>query len=242
MAIPAEPSSKTPAARSAVTRVPGGWLDDRDRRLIAWGLGGAIVLAITLGLLMAGLQRSTAVAQDPDAQTPVIAPDYPRQLANFSLTDQDGKPVMRRDLQGKIVVVDFIYTSCSLTCPYVNAQMEKIQRATAGRSDVRLLSLTLDPADDTVAVLARYAPDFEADSARWSFLTGDAAAIHDLVGTSFLPPDTTGQFSYMPGNFAHIQRMVLVDATGKVVSYYDGLSPGAADAVLARIQELGKTP
>jgi len=220
---------------------PGGWLSAADQRLVAWGLGGTLLFALALGATMIALQRYDVPYTDPDTNTPVIAPDYPRQLTEFSLTDQAGHAVTQKDLAGQIVVVDFILTSCSTTCPYVNAQMEKIQQATPGQP-VRLVSITLDPAGDSAPVLARYAPQFNADPARWSFLTGDKDVIHHLVGTSFLPPDTTGEFSYMPGNFAHVQRIVLVAPSGRIVSYYDGLNQNAADAVLAQIKKLEATP
>jgi cytochrome oxidase Cu insertion factor (SCO1/SenC/PrrC family) len=180
---------------------------------------------------------SSTPGPDPDAQTPVILPDHPRGLIDFALTDQLNRTITRADLRHKIVLVDFLFTSCSITCPYVNAQMEKIEQTTKGRP-VRLISLTLDPVDDTVAVLSGYAPSYGADPARWSFLTGDESVIHRLVATSFLPPDTTGAFSYMPGNFAHVQRIVLIDKSGKIVSYFDGLNPKAADTILPQIQKL----
>jgi len=217
---------------------PGGWLDERDKRIMAWALGGTLLFALALGAMMIGLQHADLPVADPDANTPVIAPDYPRQLTDFALTDQAGHPVTRADLAGKIVVVDFIFTSCSVTCPYVNAQMEKIQQATTGNPNVRLLSLTLDPDDDTVDVLAKYAVGFGADPHRWSFLTGDTAALRELVGTSFLAQDTTGEFSYMPGNFANTQRIVLVNQTGQVVCYFDGLNQNAGDEAIARIKKL----
>ena len=220
---------------------PGSWLEPRDKKLIAWGLAATLLFAVAIGATMIALQRADAPFTDPDAKTPIIAPDYPRQLTGFSLTDQAGHAVTQQDLAGKIVVVDFIFTTCSSTCPYVNAQMEKIQQATQGQP-VRLVSITLDPADDNATTLARYAPQFNADPARWSFLTGDKDTIHNLVGTSFLPPDTTGEFSYMPGNFAHVQRIVLLDKSGNVVSYYDGLNPNAADLVLAQIKKLEAAP
>jgi cytochrome oxidase Cu insertion factor (SCO1/SenC/PrrC family) len=234
-------TKKSVSEKKAVTRVPGDWLDRRDKLIVASGVGISMFLALCLGLVMYGLKSGTSTL-DPDAGTLVIKPDYPRHLVDFSLTDHLGQTVTRKDLTGKIVVVDFLFTSCSLTCPVVNAQMERIQKATTGQPDVRLLSLTLDPVDDTVPVLARYAPGFHADPTRWSFLTGDESTMHYFVGTSFLPPDTTGQFSYMPGNFAHIQRIVLVDKGGQVVSYFDGLDPNAADAVLEQIKKLKANP
>jgi cytochrome oxidase Cu insertion factor (SCO1/SenC/PrrC family) len=227
------------ARKKGETR-PGstGGLDRRAKLFVAGGAIGALFFALGLTLLMWALEGPDRPPPDPDAQTPVILPDHPRQLGDFSLTDQQGRTITAHDLQGKIVLVDFIFTSCSVTCPYVNAQMEKIQQATAGNANVRLLSLTLDPDDDTVDVLAKYAVDFSADPRRWSFLTGDTAAIRELVGTSFLAQDTTGEFSYMPGNFANTQRIVLVDQTGRVVCYFDGLNQNAGDEAIARIKKL----
>ena len=93
--------------------------------------------------------KSPSSPSDPDAQTPVIKPDYPRHLVDFSLIDQSGHVFTRKALYGKIVVVSFVFTSCAAVCPYVNAQMEKVQELTAGQSDVKLISLTMDPVDDT---------------------------------------------------------------------------------------------
>jgi protein SCO1/2 len=212
-----------------------------DRIIIFGGFGLAVLAAFAFWLLMEAIQSGTR-PDDPDAQSLVIAPDYPRQLVDFSLLNQAGQTVTQKDLARKIVVVDFLFTSCSVTCPYVNAQMDAISRATAAQPDVRLLSITLDPVDDTVAVLSHYSEGYKADPKRWSFLTGNVAAVHHLVGTSFLPPDTTGQFSYMPGNFAHVQRIVLVDKTGRVVSYFDGLNQNAGDAVIAQIAKMEQAP
>ncbi|MCE0524187.1 MAG: SCO family protein [Methylacidiphilales bacterium] len=212
-------------------------LPDSERMVLKIGLSLALGFALGLGLLMFSLIHYGR-APDPDAQTLIMAPDYPRYLIDFSLTDQSGHTITRKDLNGKVVVVSFLFTSCTVVCPYVNAQMEKIQRLTADQPDVKLLSLALDPVDDTVPVLANYGQNFGEDPNRWSFLTGDESIIRHLIGISFLPPDTTGEFSYMPGNFAHTQRIVLVDPKGHIVKYFDGLNLGAADAVVAEIKRL----
>jgi protein SCO1/2 len=222
----------------AKSKIPGDWLQPRDRQLVLLGVAAAIVLAAGLAFLIVGLGDSGSPPAVPGAIARAIPPDYPRRLVDFSFTDQQGHPVTRRDLDGKIVVVNFLFTSCSIVCPYVDAQMEKIQAATAGSRDVRLVTLSLDAVDDAVKVLGSYAPRYHADPARWSFLTGDQAAMHNLIATSFLPPDTTGEFSFMPGNFAHTERIVLVDKTGRIVSYFDGLNPNAAEGVVERAKGL----
>jgi protein SCO1/2 len=214
-------------------------LRKKDRLFLTLGIGLSLFCALGLGFFMLFLQRPFSPV-DPDAQTPIIRPDYPRRLVDFSLIDQAGYAFTRKELDGKIVVVNFVFTSCAAVCPYVNAQMEKIQQRTAGQPDVRLLSLTMDPVDDTAAVLAGYGQTFGEDPRRWFFLTGDESEMHRLVGLSFLPPDTTGEFAYMPGNFAHTQRIALVDAKGRLVEYFDGLNQESGDAVVEEISKLRK--
>jgi len=228
--------NKSNPSKSGVKERP----PDNERLAVGIGIGAALVLAVFFGLMMFALDRSSK-ATDPDAQTPVIKPDYPRHLVDFSLVDQSGHAFTRQDLEGKIVVVNFVFTSCAAVCPYVNAQMEKVQRLTAGQSDVRLISLTMDPVDDTAPVLAQYGKSYDQDVSRWTFLTGDETEMHRLVGSSFLPPDTTGEFGYMPGNFAHTQRIALMNTKGRLVEYFDGLNQDAGDAVVAAIANLRKS-
>ena len=104
-----------------------------------------------------------------------IKPDHPRQLVDFSLTDRTGRTVTRAELDGKILVVDFLFTSCSLTCPEVNRRMAEIQQLTTNQPDVRLVSLTVDPRTDTPAELMKFGERFGADTNRWLLLTGDKA-------------------------------------------------------------------
>jgi protein SCO1 len=177
-------------------------------------------------------------ASSPKPQPVIIPPDHPRQLVNFSLTDQDGRAVTRQDLAGKFLVVSFIFTSCSVDCPVVSHQMAEIQQLTTNQPDVRLVSLTVDPEDDTAPVLARYGECYGADTNRWMFLTGNANVIHNLIGSSFLAPDTSGAFAFMPGNFAHTERIVLVDPQGRVRDYFNGLDNNTPEAVVKEIAQL----
>jgi len=168
----------------------------------------------------------------------LIPPDHPRQVADFSLTDRTGRRVTRSDLQGKILVVDFLFTSCSLTCPAVNRQMAQIQQLTANQPDVKLLSLTVDPRDDTPAVLAKYGERFGADTNRWLFLTGEKSVLYHLIENSFLPRDLNDPFSYMPGNFSHTERIAVVGPDGRLHGFFDGLNQNTAAAVVNEIAKL----
>jgi protein SCO1/2 len=234
-------TGKVVAAKKRTKKDSKERLPANERLVLSLGLGVSLLFALLFGLMMFALQHPSPPF-DPDAQTLVIEPDYPRHLVDFSLIDQAGRPFTRKDLDGRIVVVDFIFTSCAAVCPYVNAQMAKIQQLTAGQPDVKLLSLTMDPVDDTAPVLARYARTYGQDATRWSFLTGDQAEMYRLVGASFLPPDLSGEFAYMPGNFAHTQRIALLNTKGDLVAYFDGLNQQAGDSVVEEIKKLKESP
>jgi cytochrome oxidase Cu insertion factor (SCO1/SenC/PrrC family) len=190
-------------------------------------------------VLVAGLGAwGVSYALSRREQTHGLPPDRPRTLGDFVLTNTSGATITRADLRGKILVVSFLFTSCSLTCPEVTKHMAEIQRLTAGQRDVRLVSLTVDPRDDTVGVLAKYGARFGADPGRWQLLTGDKTVLYGLIAASFLSQDADDPFSYMPGNFSHTERLAVVDAHGRVSAYFDGMRNDVAAVVLAEIARL----
>lgn len=185
-----------------------------------------------------GQAPEASVDSLPNSQPVFIQPDHPRNLVDFTLTDSEGRAVTRMDLQGKILVVDFLFTSCSLTCPVVNTQMAQIQQMTTNQPDIRLVSITVDPRDDTPEVLEKYGVRFGADTNRWLFLTGDKAELYNLIGKSFLAQDLNDPFAYMPGNFSHTERIALMDSRGRLLGYFDGLNQNTAGAVVEEIAKL----
>jgi protein SCO1/2 len=207
----------------------------------------AVVMCVILGtgfcallfvLNYHGQSQDASTDNLPDSKPAFIQPDHPRSLVDFALVDSAGRPVTRADLNGKILVVDFLFTSCSLTCPAVNAQMAQIQQLTANQPDIKLVSITVDPRDDTPAVLQKYGTRFGADTNRWVFLTGNKTALYDLIGKSFLAQDANDPFGYMPGNFSHTERIAVMDARGNLRGYFDGLNQNAAGAVIEEIAKL----
>jgi len=200
-------------------------------------LGGAFC-ALLVVLNYRGEQPEAATEELPDEAPVLIQPDHPRELVDFSLTNSTGGVITRRDFDGKILVVDFLFTSCSLTCPAVNSQMAQIQRLTTNDPEVKLVSLTVDPRDDTPSVLKRYSAGFGADTNRWFFLTGNRSVLYNLIGNSFLSQDLDDAFSYMPGNFAHTERIAIVGPQGKLRGFFDGLNQDTAGAVVAEINKI----
>ena len=217
-----------PAAGEQKTSNPRG-----DEKLFL-----VIVLALA-AIAGAGSWLAAGALKRHDA-THLIAPDKPRRLEDFSLTDSAGRAVTPADFDKKILAVSFLFTSCSLTCPEVSRRMAEIQRLTAANDDVRLLSLTVDPRSDTPPVLAKWGSRFGADTNRWRLLTGDKTQLHRLIGASFLAVETNNPFNSMPGNFAGTERIAVVDKHGNVRAYFDGLRLETPAAVVTEMESLRK--
>lgn len=143
-------------------------------------------------------------------------------LAPFELVDQDGKPFSLNDLTGHVWVANFIFTSCPSICPLLTRRMAGLQeRYAADGVDVRLLSITVDPENDTPDVLREYARANGADPQRWTFVTGEPAAIRSLVLDGFKKPlgepleSDAGLIDIM-----HTGEFVILDPQGGIRGFY----------------------
>ncbi len=196
-----------------------------------------LLTTVAVGLLVAGGGTALAfwAAKRQRARVGPDRPDHPRQLVPFKLTERSGRTVTEADLAGKFLVVNFVFTSCSLSCRAVNDRMAELQALTAGVNDVQLLSLTVDPRSDTPAALAAFAEGFHADSHRWLFLTGEKAQLYGLIEASFISKSPELE-SLIPGGFTSTDRIMLVDPDGSVCASFDGLGRHVAAAVLAEIE------
>ena len=197
-----------------------------------------LVVVIALAIIVGLGSWFAAAAFARHDQLHGILPDKARTLGEFILTNENGQTVTRAELEGKILVVSFLFTSCSLTCPEVTKRMAEIQQLTATNADVRLISLTVDPRSDTPLVLAKWGARFGADTNRWQFLTGNKTVLLGLIAKSFLAQDNGDPFNSMPGNFTGTERITVVDKFGRTRIYFDGLRPETSAAVIAEITQL----
>ncbi len=166
------------------------------------------------------------------------SPEQLRQLGAFAFTDQTGRTVTEAEVAGKFGVVNFIHTSCSISCLQVNQRMAEVQRLTTGQDDVKLLSFTVDPRTDTPPVLAEFGRKFGAEAERWSLLTGNKTELYALIETSFLKREPEAGSSTMPGGFHDVDRIAVVDRTGKVRRYFDGMRSETPAAIVRLLNEL----
>jgi protein SCO1 len=128
---------------------------------------------------LAALFISTgAFAIKPNTQSglPHIGP-----APEFALMDQDGRPYSLRNVKGKVAVVTFIFTSCSDTCPILTAKLAGVQRKLGSESSkVTFVAITVDPLNDTPAMLKKYAAAHAIDTENFRFLSGSLGQIEEV--------------------------------------------------------------
>ncbi len=153
------------------------------------------------------------------------------QIPAFQLTAQSGQPFDSKSLAGNIWVADFIYTTCPGPCPRMSAKMRGVQSAIESMPGVKLVSFTVDPKNDTPAVLTAYATRYRAEPGRWYFLTGSQAELETLCRNGFKLGD-------VDGTLAHSTRFVLVDRHSRVRGLYGASEDGAVPKLLHDIRTL----
>lgn len=141
----------------------------------------------------------------------------------FALTDQNGDTFGNKDLDGRIWIVNFMYTRCQATSTGQTERLAELQTRIGKWPHghrVRFLSITVDPEFDTSARLREYAEKHGADSSRWKFLTGPPADLWRLSQEGFkLPVADNSDDTANP--IAHSSRFVLVDAQGRARGEYE---------------------
>jgi protein SCO1/2 len=172
----------------------------------AWGLVALIAAAL--------LARVPVQAIGGTARLAMIGP-----APQFTLTSQDNKRVSLAQLQGKVVAVTFIYTSCLDTCPLLTAKLAGLQARLGpdfGRK-ISFVAITVDPARDTPEVLRRYALAHGVDLTGWAFLTDTPAHIRDVAREYGVYVRTTPR-----GDVDHTFLTSLVDQRGILRVQYLG--------------------
>ena len=153
----------------------------------------------------------------------------------FELTNQDAHSFGSQQLAGKIWIADFIFTACPGPCPIISTRMSELQKP-LGKTDVRLVSFSVDPEKDTPEVLRVYADKLRKESFPWDFLTGPLDTITSLSRDGFKLAIAAGE---EPGSGpVHSTRFVLVDRRGAIRGYYDALAADGVTKLLADANHL----
>ncbi|MCL6462004.1 MAG: SCO family protein [Flavobacterium micromati] len=141
-------------------------------------------------------------------------------IADFSFTNQNGKTITQKDYEGKIYVADFFFTTCATICPKMTTNLSEIQTAFANNPKVKLLSHTVFPETDNVAVLKAYAKKHNVDDSQWNLVTGEKKEIYAMARKSYLAVKMGKPEELY--DMVHTENFVLVDTKKRVRGFYDG--------------------
>jgi cytochrome oxidase Cu insertion factor (SCO1/SenC/PrrC family) len=204
-------------------------------------VAAVFVLAVGALVYLKITRKSATPPTAPDG-TPIVHIDQPPEPSNpgtpdnfvtgffiprFDVVNQDEKPVSNDVFKGKITVIDFFFSNCPFICPAMNGRFAQLATKLKDVPDVQFLSFSVDPAHDTPARLREYAHQYEADTARWQFLTGKKSVIWNILseGLKWGIEERPEQPIKLPtgnemSNIRHPGWFALIGPDGKVLAIY----------------------
>lgn len=183
-------------------------------------------LLIVLGILLVVMlyiqkQRSQEPIRTlPYYGPPDLADKTKHTIPSFTLINQYNEQVTNEYVKGKLYVVDYFFVTCKSICPIMAKQLERVYREFKDDNDVLILSHTVNPEEDSVPVLKKYAEDHGVRDRKWLFLTGDKKHLYELARKGYLITVEEGDGG--PDDFIHTQNFALIDRKGHIRGYYDG--------------------
>jgi protein SCO1/2 len=200
------------------------------------------VVLITFFILLAAgfMTYYYNVTREQPKKLPILG-NPGHTVRDFSFLNQEGQPITKKDVDGKIRVVEYFFTTCKGICPKMNENMAKVYQAFRGNNQVLILSHSVDPKKDTVEAMKAYSLRFDADPKQWLFLTGDKKELYDMARYSYLvtASDDTATVD-IASDFIHTDRFILVDKGGRIRGQYEGTNIGSVNQLIGDIKELLK--
>lgn len=194
----------------------------RGMMVFAWGL---LVLAIAAFAFALYTRKSMS-------QAPAPLPILGEVNTPFEFTNQWGETITRDDLKGKVWVAYFFFTTCPSICPIMNRNAIDVQTEFAKNPDVLLVGFTVDPENDTVGVLKKWAEKHNAQRGKWHFLTGKRETLYNLSRETFKLGVDPGDETHP---IVHSDKLVLIDRLGRIRGYYSGVNRDEVQRLLQDI-------
>lgn len=180
------------------------------------------------------LGQKEAVTKTVNGKTVTDSVDH--TIPDFRFVSQYGDTVSAKTLDGKIYVADFFFTTCPTICPKMKTQLKRIYDRFKGNSRVMLLSHTIDPTHDSVAVLREFAQNLGVEGRQWLFVTGNKEAIYDIGQNSYMV--SAAEDASAPGGVVHSGAFILVDTQKRIRGIYDGTTIEGVDKLMADMDKL----
>lgn len=159
----------------------------------------------------------------------------------FSFTNQDGEQVDERDLQGKVTVVEYFFTTCKGICPKMNSSLKNLYAEFKDEPNFLILAHTVQPEIDSISRLKYYADSMKIDTKKWVLVTGRKDSLYKAARSSYLLDDPANSVEKLEDQFIHTQFFALVDKSGNVRGgVYDALKQDEMNKLKEDIKTLLK--
>jgi cytochrome oxidase Cu insertion factor (SCO1/SenC/PrrC family) len=191
-----------------------------------------VVLAI-----IAGMYAYKKLNRTPVVRTEASFEPRTLDLSKFELTERSGRKFKFDELEGKVWVASFFFSNCPSLCLRLNHRISDLEKDLAG-SDVRFISISVDPENDTPERLAEYAGRFKADPNRWLFLTPKQADVAAIAEAFAVSGGAESDPSSGHTNITHSDRLMLVDRTGKLHRPVSSSSEPELSAMVKKAKKL----
>jgi protein SCO1 len=185
---------------------------------------------LVLALVFQGCKNEHAVQPLPYYNDPDFSPQFlsaadaknkiKHTIPPFSFTDQNGNLITEKNIDHKLHVANFIFTSCGNICPVITRHMKLVQDSFKNNQQVVILSFSVTPWIDNVSRLKQYAEN-NGILNNWHLLTGEKAKIYQLARQSYFAEEDLG-FTKDSTEFLHTEHILLVDRTKRIRGIYNG--------------------
>lgn len=188
-----------------------------------------IFLWFGAGVIIMGVVAAVVIGQAKKSQANL--PEY-GEVPQFQFVNQDGEPFGLEDMKGKVTVLDFIFTNCPGPCPIMTSKMEELYHHYDNAEQVQFVSISVDPARDTLQALQAYAARHNVDDDRWNFLRAPIDEVRTLSVEGFM----------LGGDFpmGHSTKFVLIDPQGEIRGYYRSMEDASLNALKTHIEALAR--
>lgn len=183
------------------------------------------------------LGRKEYVEKIVDGQKVIDTVDH--TIPDFKLVNQDSNWVTPESFEGQVYVADFFFTSCPTICPTMKKEMLRVYEAYKDNPEVGIISHSIDPEYDTVALLHDFAEKLGVEAPKWHFVTGNKEDIYELGQKGYMV--TAMEDDNEAGGYIHSGAFVLVDKERKIRGVYDGTKSEEVDKLITDIDLLLKT-
>lgn len=142
-------------------------------------------------------------------------------ISNFSFLNQDSIFITQKEIENKIHIANFIFTSCGAICPIMTRNMKIVSDSLGKDNEIVLLSFSVTPWIDQPHILNQYKEKYNIKNLNWHFLTGDKTSIYTLARKSYFAEEDIG-FSKSSSEFLHTEHFILVDKKKRIRGIYNG--------------------